>query len=89
MTETKTKEATAPKAEKTATEAKTKKATPKTTKDEMMEKYLQMVQFVQNTVESIENDLKRVSIVLTQLSKFNPEKPETLLEIEKEAKDIF
>jgi len=48
-----------------------------------------MVQFVQNTVESIENDLKRVSIVLTQLSKFNPEKPETLLEIEKEAKDIF
>lgn len=89
MTETKTKEPAAPKAEKPATEAKAKKTTPKTNKDEMMEKYLQMVQFVQNTVGSIENDLKRVSIVLTQLSKFNPEKPETLLEIEKEAKDIF
>ncbi len=89
MTETKTKEPAAPKAEKPATEAKAKKAAPKTNKDEMMEKYLQMVQFVQNTVGSIENDLKRVSIVLTQLSKFNPEKPETLLEIEKEAKDIF
>lgn len=97
MTETKTKETTAPKAEKPVTEPKvekaaaepkTKKAT-KSSKDEVMEKYLQMVQFVQNTVGSIENDLKRVSIVLTQLVKFNPEKPETLLEIEKEAKDIF
>jgi len=89
MAETKTKEATAPKAAKPATETKTKKVATKTTKDEMMEKYLQMVQFVQNTVGNIENDLKRVSIVLTQLSKFNPEKPETLLEIDKETKDIF
>lgn len=88
MAETKTKETSAPKTEKPATEPKTKKVA-KSSKDEMMEKYIQMVQFVQNTVGSIENDLKRVSIVLTQLSKFNPEKPETILEIEKEAKDIF
>lgn len=73
----------------TKTETKTKKTTTKTTKDEMMEKYLQMLQFVQNTVGNIENDLKRTSIVLNQLSKFNPEDPETFLEIEKEAKDIF
>jgi proline dehydrogenase len=73
----------------TKTETKTKKTTTKTTKDEMMEKYLQMLQFVQNTVGNIENDLKRTSIVLNQLSKFNPEDPETFLEIEKEAKEIF
>jgi hypothetical protein len=89
MAETKTKEATATKTEKTTTESKTKKATPKTNKDELMEKYLQMVQFVQNTVGNIENDLKRISIVLSQLSKFNPEKPENFLEIENDTKDIF
>lgn len=95
MTETKTKEPAAketkavePKAE-TKAEPKAKKVTPKTSKNEVMEKYLQMVQFVQNTVGNIENDLKRVSIVLNQLGKFNPENPETFLEIDKDAKDLF
>jgi hypothetical protein len=99
MAETKTKETAAkePKAIEPKTEAKIAepKAEPKTkkpaktSKDELMEKYLQMVQFVQNTVGNIENDLKRVSIVLAQLSKFNPEKPEIFLEIDKDAKDLF
>ncbi|AHB41581.1 50S ribosomal protein L7/L12 [candidate division SR1 bacterium RAAC1_SR1_1] len=96
MAETKTKETAAakevkavePKVEAKTAEPKAKKAT-KTSKDELMEKYLQMVQFVQNTVGNIENDLKRVSIVLSQLSKFNPEKPESFLEIDKDAKDFF
>jgi len=95
MAETKTKEPTAketkavePKAE-TKAEPKAKKTTPKTSKNEVMEKYLQMVQFVQNTVGNIENDLKRVSIVLNQLGKFNLENPETFLEIDKDAKDLF
>jgi hypothetical protein len=82
MTETKTKETS-------ATESKAKKVVSKSSKDEMMERYAQMIQFIQNTISNVENDLKRASIVLSQLSKFNPEKPETLLEIEKEAKDIF
>ena len=89
MTETKTKEQAAPKAEKTVTEPKAKKATSKANKEEIMEKYLQMIQFVQNTVGNIENDLKRVSIVLSQLSKFDPENPEQFLEVEKDAKEIF
>jgi len=89
MTETKTKEPTSSKSEVQTTETKVKKTTPKTSKSEVMDKYLQMIQFIQNTVWNIENDLKRASIVLGQLSKFNPDKPETLLEIEKDAKDLF
>ncbi len=83
MTETKTKDQTP------APEVKAKKVIIKTAKDEAMDKYIQMIQFVQNTVENIENDLKRVSIVLWQLSKFNPEKPETLLDSAKDSKEIF
>jgi len=95
MAETKTKETAAketkavePKTE-TKAEPKAKKITPKTSKNEVMEKYLQMVQFVQNTVGNIENDLKRVSIVLNQLGKLNLENPETFLEIDKDAKELF
>jgi hypothetical protein len=85
MAETKTKEENV----EVKVEVKAKKADTKTKQDELMEKYLQMVQFVQNTVSGIENELKRASIILNQLSKFNPAKPETFLEIEKEAKDVF
>lgn len=98
MTETKTKETTAPKAEpkvienttpEVKAEPKAKKVATKTSKDDVMEKYLQMVQFIQNTIGNIENDIKRVSIVLSQLSKFNLEKPEIFLEVGKDNKEIF
>lgn len=55
-----------------------KSTTKKVSKEEIMLKHLQMVQFVQNVVWNIENDLKRMKTILTQLAKFDPENPETL-----------
>lgn len=88
MTETKTQETS--KAEATAPKAKAAKpAAKKVSKNEIMEKYLQMVQFVQNVIGEIETDLKRANIILQQLSKFNPDKPEEFEAIEKETKDAI
>jgi hypothetical protein len=56
MTETKTKETS-------ATESKAKKVVSKSSKDEAWwTRYAQMIQFIQNTVSNVENDLKRASI---------------------------
>ncbi len=71
------------------TETKTKTPKAKPQNQEMMEKYLQMLQFVQNTIANVENDLKRISTIVSQLSKFDPAKPETLLDFEKENKDLL
>jgi len=82
----KTAAKTEPKAVKpVATKATTTKATTikavavkKVNKDEMMKKHQQMVQFVQNLLESMENDMKRIRLALNQLAKFDPENPESV-----------
>ena len=89
MAETKTEEITE---ENTisVTKSKTiKPASKKIAKEEVMQKYFQMVQFVQNVIGEIEHDLKRVNIILNQLGKFDPENPEALDTIEKETKEII
>jgi len=84
MAETKTAAKAEPKVSKpttkTAEAAKpTKAATPKkVNKDEMMQKHQQMVQFVQNILGNMENDMKRIKLALNQLAKFDPENPESI-----------
>ena len=57
----------------------TKAATPKkVNKDEVMQKHQHMVQFVQNLLGNMENDMKRIRLALNQLAKFDPENPESL-----------
>ena len=57
----------------------TKAAAPKkVNKDEIMQKHQQMVQFVQNLLGNMENDMKRIRLALNQLAKFDPENPESL-----------
>ena len=53
-------------------------APKKVNKDEMMQKHQQMVQFVQNLLWSMENDMKRIRLTLNQLAKFDPENPESV-----------
>lgn len=53
-------------------------APKKVNKDEMMQKHQQMVQFVQNLLGSMENDMKRIRLALNQLAKFDPEDPESV-----------
>jgi len=71
------------------TETKAKTKVTKTSKDELMKKHEQMVQFVQNVIGEMENDLKRVKIVLNQLNKFDPENPESLTSTEKENDNVM
>ena len=52
--------------------------TKKVNKDEMMQKHQQMVQFIQNLLGSMENDMKRIKLALNQLAKFDPEDPESV-----------
>lgn len=68
---TETKEVKAPKKEKVI----------KVSKEEIMEKHRQTVQFLQNMVSSIETDLKRIHVTLNQLAKFDLESPEKFVEI--------
>ena len=66
--------------------APVKAAAPKkVNKDEMMVKHQQMVQFVQNLLGNMENDMKRIRLALNQLAKFDPENPESVEH--KEAED--
>jgi hypothetical protein len=53
-------------------------AAKKVDKEELMKKHQQMVQFVQNVLSEMESDIKRMHMILNQLAKFDPEKPETL-----------
>lgn len=46
--------------------------------DEFIEKHNQMVNFVKNTISTIEVDLKRMKLVLNKLSKFDPNDPTSL-----------
>lgn len=55
-----------------------KPAKSKTPEEELLEKHHQMVQFVVNTMGNVENDLKRIKLVLNQLVKFDPKNPESL-----------
>lgn len=81
MTETKAVAKADPKATKPAVKpaAPTKAAAPKkANKEEMMQKHQQMVQFVQNILSTMENDMKRMKLVLNQLAKFDPENAESV-----------
>jgi len=86
MAETKKEVKTETKAVKpVAAKATPVKATPvkaaaakKVNKDEMVQKHQQMVQFVQNLLGSMENDMKRIKLALNQLAKFDPEDPESV-----------
>jgi len=53
-------------------------APKKVNKDEIMQKHQQMVQFVQNLLGNMENDMKRIRLALNQLAKFDPENIESL-----------
>lgn len=84
MTETKaapkaeTKEVK-PVAKPVVAEKPAKAAAPKkVNKDEMMQKHQQMVQFIQNMLGNMENDMKRIRLTLNQLAKFDPENPESV-----------
>lgn len=70
-------------------ETKAKTKVSKTSKDDLIKKHEQMVQFVQNVLWEMENDLKRVKIVLNQLTKFDPENPESLVSTEKEDENLM
>lgn len=90
MTETQTSSTAAKTGAKSAPkESKTAKVSTKTTatkavapkkvnKDEMIKKHQQMVKFVQNLLENMENDMKRMRLALNQLAKFDPEDPESV-----------
>jgi hypothetical protein len=63
-------------------------AAKKVDKEELMKKHQQMVQFVQNVLSDMESNIKRMHMILNQLAKFDPEKPETLESTDKEIEDI-
>ena len=54
------------------------KSTTVANNEELIEKHNQMVQFVKNTISTIETDLKRMKLVLNKLSKFDPNDPKSL-----------
>jgi len=64
--------------------AEEKKQIKKVSNEELLEKHNQMIQFVKNTISGIETDLKRVKLVLSKLSKFDPKDPESLMDKEME-----
>lgn len=74
---------------KAAAKVAVKPVAKKTSKDEIMQKHVQMVWFIQNVVGTIESDLKRIKLILSQLSKFDPENPEFLNSLEQETKDVM
>ena len=66
--------------EETTTPVEETKAasTKKSTNDEVMGKHNQMIQFVKNTISTIETDLKRIKLVLNKLTNFDPKDPKSL-----------
>jgi len=58
-------------------------------KTELIEKYQKMVQFLQNTIGDMETDMKRLKLILNQLSKFDPEDTNSLQENEEIQKAIW
>ncbi len=74
---------------KPATKA-TKPVAPKwLSKTELIEKYQKMIQFLQNTIGDMETDMKRLKLILNQLSKFDPEDANSLQENEEIQKAIW
>ena len=49
-----------------------------TQNNELIEKHNQMINFVKNTISTIETDLKRIKLVLNKLTKFDPNDPTSL-----------
>ena len=49
-----------------------------TQNSELIEKHNQMINFVKNTISTIEVDLKRMKVVLNKLTKFDPNDPTSL-----------
>jgi len=49
-----------------------------TEKSDLIAKHNQMVMFVQNIINNVEMDIKRMKLVLGQLAKFDPNNPESL-----------
>ena len=72
------KSSTADKPVATKTTSAKVAAPKKVNKEEMMQKHQQMVQFIQNLLGSMENDMKRIKLALNQLAKFDPEDPESV-----------
>ena len=60
-------------------ETKTKKKVASAPKNDVTVKYQQMVQFVKNMFTDIEADIKRATLILHKLEKFDPMQPDTLL----------
>ncbi|MFA5748278.1 MAG: hypothetical protein WC872_04185 [Candidatus Absconditabacterales bacterium] len=95
MAETKTN----PKTEETKTTVtkvtKTPKASlskpiaKKSSTEEMLKKHSQMIQFLQNVLSEMETDIKRMKLILSQLAKFDPDKPELFESIEKDAEKVI
>jgi hypothetical protein len=54
-----------------------------------MQKHLQMIQFLQNVIGTIESDLKRAKLVLAQLTKFDPENAEAMNTMQQETQSIM
>ncbi len=52
--------------------------TTNTSNENVVQKHNQMVQFVKNTISTIETDLKRMKLVLNKLSNFDPNDPASL-----------
>ncbi len=65
-------------------------AQKKVNKEEIMQKHQQMIQFIQNMLGNMENDMKRIKLTLNQLTQFDPENPESVenKEIEQATEDL-
>ncbi len=64
----------------TKNETSTSKSTTKktTNTEELMKKHQSMILFIQNRMEDIENEMKRIKLTLHMLSKFDPNNPESI-----------
>ncbi len=52
--------------------------TTDTNNKNVVQKHKQMIQFVKNTISTIETDLKRMKLVLNKLANFDPNDPQSL-----------
>ena len=52
--------------------------TTDTNNKNVVKKHKQMIQFVKNTISTIETDLKRMKLVLNKLANFDPNDPQSL-----------
>lgn len=57
---------------------KNKNKMTETKTSEVIQRHNQMVDFVRNLLMNVENDLKRINVVVDQLANFDPENPDSL-----------